>query len=160
MVGGFVGCFARGVNRTVSVGRNATDISKCRPSRLLSVTGRARVGGSGADSPPPARGAPMGARGRRTEGAARGRGLVWVTPDDTGGTRCPPWETRACRDRPRRRDWIGKSIDSTGFGRWGPRNETCGAGPEPTRGAPREPFFPGFTRGRDGTGGEERVSEG
>ena len=50
-----------------------------------------------------------------------------------------------------------RNPEAAGFGRVGPRNETCGAGPEPTRDAPREPLFPGFTRRRDGTGGEERV---
>ena len=133
-----------GVNRTVSA-RAERDVSKC-PSRLLSVTGRARVGGSGADSPPPARGAPTGARGRRTERAARGRGLVRVAPDETGETRCPPGETRACRDRPRRRDWIGKSIDATprpqGLGGW--VRETKHAVPARSRPAerPASPFSP------------------
>ena len=53
-----------------------------------------------------------------------------------------------------------RNPEAAGFGRVGPRNETCGAGPEPTGGAPREPLFPGFIRRRDDTGGEERVSEG
>lgn len=120
------------------------DISKC-PSRLLSVTGRARVGGWGRIGHHPRAGRRR-ARGGDGPKVPRGRGLVRVTPDDTGGTRCPPWETRACRDRPRRRDWIGKSIDATprpqGLGGW--VRETKHAVPARSRPAtrPASPFSP------------------
>jgi len=105
----------------------------------------------------------MGARGRRTEGAARS----WARSDHArrhrrdavptlGDPRVPRPPPTPRLDRKKHR----RNPEAAGFGRVGPRNETCGAGPEPTRDAPREPLFPGFTRRRDGTGGEERVSEG